>query len=143
VSTLNPITDFLQPNEVLRQRYRIMNLVGKGDVVWSPNDVYIASGGFDRTVHVWNATTGNTISKYNGHSHFVSTVAWSPNGTEIVSGGFDETAQVWNAITGHTVFIYRGHSAWVFAVAWPPECKRIATGSADNTIQVWSAPLMP
>ena len=29
-STRNSFTGLLQPNEVLRQRYRIMNLVGKG-----------------------------------------------------------------------------------------------------------------
>jgi serine/threonine protein kinase len=49
-STLNSFTGLLQPNEVLRQRYRIMNLVGKGGfgAVYKAADVQLG----DRIVAV-------------------------------------------------------------------------------------------
>jgi WD40 repeat protein len=40
-------------------------------VSWSPDDTRLASAGSDHTVRVWNATTGECIFTYNGHSNAV------------------------------------------------------------------------
>ena len=66
--------------------------------MWSPNGNRIASGSSDGTVQVWDATTGQHIFTYRGHSGSVNTVAWSPDGTRIASGGNNETVQVWQAL---------------------------------------------
>lgn len=64
-------------------------------VTWSPNGKYLALGGNDTTVQIWNFSAGKKLMTYAGHSNTVSSLAWSPNGTEIVSGSFDATAKVW------------------------------------------------
>ena len=63
---------------------------------WSPNGTRIASASDDRTVQIWDATTGETIFTYRGHTKEISSVAWSPNGTRIASAGYDATVHVWN-----------------------------------------------
>jgi len=120
-------------------------------VAWSPHpnpqgQYLIASGSGDTTVQVWEATTGETISKYSGHSdppsltNHVLSVAWSPNGKLIASTGLmDKTVRVWSLATGETLSIYRGHSQKVEAVAWSPDGKYIASAGADQTVQVWEA----
>jgi eukaryotic-like serine/threonine-protein kinase len=73
-------------------------------VAWSPNGKYIASGGNDGSVQVWDARTGvrtvtYTVHQTPGHQNTaVKAITWSPNSTRIASGGEDRTVQVWQAI---------------------------------------------
>src|SRR5438105_8550202 len=46
-------------------------------VVWSPDGSHIASGSHDTTVQVCDATNGNQLLTYQGHSLYVNAVAWS------------------------------------------------------------------
>jgi WD40 repeat protein len=112
-------------------------------VAWSPDGTCITSGGWDKTVQVWNARTGEKvitkIITYKGHSRFVCTVTWSPDGMRIASGSTDKTVQIWDTRTGEQLRIYSGHSGFVFAVAWSPDGAHIASGGGDKTIQVWQA----
>jgi WD40 repeat protein len=48
-------------------------------------------------VQVWDATTGDTLFTYRGHSLEVNAVAWSPDGSRVASGGNDHAVQVWQA----------------------------------------------
>src|SRR5947209_3549939 len=68
-------------------------------VAWSPDSKLIASGAYDRTVKVWDATTeGKPLFTYTGHILAVSSVAWSPDGKRIASASYDDTVQVWQAV---------------------------------------------
>ena len=55
----------------------------------------IASGSWDSTVQIWNASNGNTILTYRGHSSSIGTLAWSPEGKRIASVADD--LQIWQA----------------------------------------------
>ena len=67
-------------------------------LAWSPDGTRIASASKDKTVQVWDATTGDTLVTYRGHTRWVYAVAWSPEGSRIASGGNDKTVQVWQAV---------------------------------------------
>ncbi|HZR39186.1 MAG TPA: protein kinase [Ktedonobacteraceae bacterium] len=120
---------------------------GHSDIVtsaaWSPDSKRIASGSFDKTVQVWNATTGSSPFTYPGHSNTVTCVAWSPDGKLIASSSFDKTVQVWpplrSSSEGNSLYTYHGHSDIVYALAWSPDGKRIASGGFDKTVRVWNA----
>jgi WD40 repeat protein len=106
-------------------------------VAWSPDGRRIASASADKTVQVWDASTGNSLLTYRGHADGVTTVAWSPEGQRIASASW-ASVQVWDASTGNNLLTYHGHANSVRAVAWSPDGRRIASGGWA-TVQVWDA----
>jgi WD40 repeat protein len=111
--------------------------LGVNALVWSPDGTRIASASVDKTVQVWDATTGRHVLTYRGHSSPVNTIAWS--GARIASGNDD--VQVWDAATGNNAFIYLGYSrgVGVYALTWSPDGTLIASGGYDRAVQVWKA----
>ena len=118
-------------------------LQGHSDAILSlnlnPNGKKIVSGSADKTLKVWDATTGKEILTINGHEGSVKSVSYSPDGKKIVSGSADKTIKVWDAETGKEALTLKGHSDEVWTASYSPDGKKIASGSADKTIKVWDA----
>src|SRR6266699_1427775 len=107
-------------------------------VAWSPDSRRVASASYDKTVRIWDITTGDNVFTYKGHSDRVFSVAWSPDGKRIASAGADRTVHVWDAATGKSIFTHAGHASCpVNAVAWSPDGKFIISAGDDKTVQIW------
>src|SRR6266496_3075444 len=105
----------------------------------APRNNMIASGSLDKTVQVWDASTGELIYSFKGHQDVVNTVAWSPDGTYIASGSSDKTVRVWKVSTHELIYTYNQHSDFVSSVLWSFDEKQIASASDDMTVQIWFA----
>ena len=64
-------------------------------IALSPEERYMASASFDRTVRLWEVATGQPIRVLEGHITCVNSVVWSRDGEAIVSGSYDNTVSVW------------------------------------------------
>jgi eukaryotic-like serine/threonine-protein kinase len=104
---------------------------------WSPDGYRIASGSYDSTVRVWDATTGWHSSIYQGHTSAVWSVAWSPDGKYIASGGGsnDNTVQIWDAITKQQIDTFNSKQG-INSVVWSPDGKYVASSSYDKVILI-------
>jgi WD40 repeat protein len=69
-------------------------------VAFSPDSKIVASGSRDKTIRLWDATTGEKGLKLEGHDNRVSAMAFSSDGKTVASGSRDKTIRLWDATTG-------------------------------------------
>ncbi|KAF9234045.1 quinon protein alcohol dehydrogenase-like superfamily [Melanogaster broomeanus] len=70
-------------------------------VTASSDGQWIAGGGLEGTITIWNATTHEKIvESKGGHLDVVSSMGFSPDSARVVSGSWDDTLIVWNTTTG-------------------------------------------
>jgi len=79
-------------------------------VVFSRDGSKLASGSHDRTMRIWNVTTGKVEQMLEGHSDPVMSVAFSRDGSKLASRSDDRTVRVWNVAIGQVEQILKGHS---------------------------------
>ncbi|KDR79298.1 hypothetical protein GALMADRAFT_1363458 [Galerina marginata CBS 339.88] len=106
-------------------------------VAFSGDGSHIVSGSKDKSVQVWDGSTGDQKHVLNGHTHVVKSVAFSSDGSCIVSGSHDKSVQVWDALTGDQKHVLNGHTRVVNSVAFSSDGSCIVSGSNDKSVQVW------
>jgi WD40 repeat protein len=81
------------------------------DIAFSRDGLLIISGSCDKTVRIWDATTGEAACPpLQGHTDGVTCVAFSPDG-RIVSGSLDKTVRIWDVQASHPAAcrVLKGH----------------------------------
>jgi WD40 repeat protein len=99
-------------------------------------DGRIVSGSNDKTLRVWDVSTGVCELELEGHDEGVYRVCMLPDG-RIVSGSWDKTIRVWDTLTGACERVLQGNNHWAKSMCVLPD-GRIVSGSYDNTLRVWN-----
>ncbi|XRB09285.1 EF-hand domain-containing protein [Pycnococcus provasolii] len=119
------------------------NMQGHNSYVWSASfsrdGARIVSASADKTIRVWDATTGACLSVLEGHDDDVRSASFSRDGARIVSASADKTIRVWDATTGACVSVLKGHGDDVRSASFSPDGSCIASASKDKTVRVWDA----
>ncbi|MGA1839950.1 MAG: WD40 repeat domain-containing protein [bacterium] len=102
-----------------------------------PDGKMIATGSYDKTVHLWNVISEDHNQVSLEHKDYVWSVNFSPDGKSLASGSSDKTARIWDIDSGRVIHTLTGYKNWICSVCFSPDGKILATGSYDKTVCLW------
>ena len=79
-------------------------------VAIAPDGTWLASGGGDGSVRIWDPATGQQRAASPATPAAVRAVAIAPDGTWLASGGDDRSVRIWDLATGRQRAALTGHT---------------------------------
>ena len=106
---------------------------------WSPSGEFLATGGFDHTVRLWDRE-GRLWIVLRGHGEAIKRVVFSPDGEQLATSSRDGTIRIWDLRTGRTRVVLED-AGW--DVDWSPDGSTLVTVGpgprSDSAIRLWRA----
>ncbi|KAG0234464.1 hypothetical protein BGW41_001137 [Actinomortierella wolfii] len=123
------------------------HLIGThGDYVktlaYAPFAGWVASGGLDRTVNVWDMREGRadpiaTIPETSSKASIYA-LACNPTGSILATGSPEKVIRVWDPRSGKRITKFTGHTDNIRALLVSESGDTILSASSDTTIKLWS-----
>ncbi|MDE0088264.1 MAG: hypothetical protein OXU23_21260, partial [Candidatus Poribacteria bacterium] len=107
-------------------------------IVYSSDGKTIAGADTSRTIHFWDAQTGESLRKLKGDIskyRSIESFAFSPDGMQLYIGSrWDRGVSVWDLRTNKIVNILATHTSLVNCVAIRPDGSQLASGGWDKNV---------
>lgn len=104
----------------------------------SDDGAFVAAGGTDSLVRVWDVASGELLARLEGHEFGIRDLDFDPTGEYIVSGGLRGEVIVWDWDAPDPLLRpLKGHTQTISGVNFSPDSSTVLSGSLDFTIRVW------
>ncbi|KAI3876414.1 hypothetical protein MKX03_024283 [Papaver bracteatum] len=97
---------------------------------------YLAAGGLDSHVHLWDTRTRQHIQAFPGHGGPVSCLPFREGASQLISGSYDRTIKLWNVEDRASMDTLYGHLGEVLTI----DClqkERVLSVGRDRTMRLF------
>jgi WD40 repeat protein len=103
----------------------------------TPDKKYIAFGGPQKIVKVYDSQTGDLVHELKKHTDWIYALRYSPDGVLLASGDRSNGLVVWEADSGRLYADLVGHRSEIRALDFRPDSNVLASASLDGTVKLW------
>jgi WD40 repeat protein len=119
------------------------------EVIFTPDDKYLITASRDKTIRVWDLSTGRTVKTIRGQIGWGSlgkiyAAALSPDGRTLAVSGFlrepdrkSHVIRIHDLETGEIIKLLKGHTQPVCDLDFSPDGRYIASGGFDEAVRIW------
>ncbi|XP_065289730.1 lissencephaly-1 homolog [Dermacentor albipictus] len=98
---------------------------------------FLASGSRDKTIKLWDVSTGLAVFTLVGHDNWVRGVKFHPGGKYLLSCSDDKTLRVWELAHQRCCKTLEAHSHFCTSLDFHRTAPYVVTGSVEQTVKVW------
>jgi WD40 repeat protein len=109
-------------------------------VAISPDSSYAATGSRDKSIKLWELSSGREIKSILGHTGSVISIDFSSDGKYLISGSSDKSARIWDVKNGNEILLVQPDNERVTDVAFDPKGKFFVTVGFGGKANVWEFP---
>jgi WD40 repeat protein len=126
---------------VLAQQNTLETVIQKGHdqailaVEVTPDSNFAATGSRDKTMKLWELSTGREVRTFLGHTGTVNNIRFSTKGNYAITSSGDGTAKIWEVISGKVIFTTPTSPSFLSSVSLSPDEKHfVASGYEDHAV---------
>ncbi|CAN5412375.1 hypothetical protein BH11PLA2_BH11PLA2_41660 [soil metagenome] len=106
-------------------------------LAYDPTGRFLAAGGENSVVKIWNVATGTLMHNFTGHEKAVYSLSFSPDGKSLASAGGDGLAIVWNVESGQRLTTMPQQNAPALCLQFHPLESSLVVGYANGNVIAW------
>ena len=106
-------------------------------VAISPDDSIVASGSYDHSIILWNASTGERLFELSGHNGAIYDLDFDPTGRVLATASADQTVKLWNVESGQRLDTLGQPEGEMYCVRFGPDGSHVYAAGSDKQIRKW------
>ncbi|MEZ6151679.1 MAG: WD40 repeat domain-containing protein [Pirellulaceae bacterium] len=119
----------------------VQRFVGHDDTIYcaatSPDGRWLATGSYDRRIHLWDIASGQIVRTLTGHNGAIYDLDFDPSGQLLATASADQTVKIWRVENGERLDTLGQPEGEQRAVRFSPDGQFVCAAGTDKQIRKW------